>query len=70
MLRQKQSVERERERERERHKKRNETDHNNCNKGAPKIPLLFLTSLVTVHVQVQLKLTRVDPYEMPLRGAK
>lgn len=32
--------------------------------------LLFVTSLVTVHVQVQLKITRVDAYEMPFREVK
>ena len=30
----------------------------------------FLTSFVTVHVQVQLKMTRVDPYEMSFGGVK
>jgi hypothetical protein len=32
--------------------------------------LLFLTSLVTVHVQDQLKLTRVDTYKMSFKGVK
>jgi hypothetical protein len=36
----------------------------------PKMFLLFLKILVKVHVQVHLKLTRVDPYEMSFRAVK
>jgi hypothetical protein len=68
MARQKQSVETERQEKKQ--KKRNETDRNSWDKEATNMSLLFLTSLVTVHVQVQLQMTRVDPYEMAFRELK